>query len=393
MNDNRNEVLNRLALILIEESDSILDANQTDLSDVRNEDLALVDRLKLDTSKVKNMAQSLMDTTKMAHPDGKTLYQYVREDGLIIENVSVPFGTILIIYESRPDVTIEAAAMAFKSGNRILLKGGKEAHNTNRVLVDLWHQALAEYGWPIDWVTYLDLDRAATQQLISNPKSKIDLIIPRGGDTLIDFVRKNSSAPVIVSGRGNNFVYIHEDADTQMAIDIVLNGKSRLSVCNATDKVLIHQNLFNKDFLTPLAEKLKDMNIDILGDENLGEILSDIREISGDEVLYEEFLSAKIHMSRVKNLKDAINIINTYSGGHSASIISQNEIDAHFFMSNVDCAAVYHNASTRFTDGGQVGFGGEMAISTQKLHFRGPVGMGQLVTNKWFIKGNGHIRK
>lgn len=392
MQDNRNDVLTRLALILIEESENILNANQKDLSDVCHEDLALVDRLKLDTSKVKNMAQSLVDTAIIPDPDGKILYNYIREDGLNIQNVSVPFGTILIIYESRPDVTIEAAAMAFKSGNRILLKGGKEAHNTNKFLVHLWHQALAEYGWPIDWVTYLDLDRAETQQLISNPKSKIDLIIPRGGDTLIDFVRQNSSAPVIISGRGNNFVYIHEDADTQMAMDIIINGKSRLSVCNATDKVLIHKNLFNHEFLTPLAARLEKMNIDILGDEKLGKVLADIREISGDEVLYEEFLSAKIYMTRVNNLKDAINIINTYSGGHSASIITQNEIDAHFFMANVDCAAVYHNASTRFTDGGQVGFGGEMAISTQKLHFRGPVGMGQLVTNKWFIKGNGHIR-
>ena len=308
-------------------------------------------------------------------------------------NKSVPFGTILIIYESRPDVTIEATAMAFKSGNKILLKGGKEARHTNLLLTSFWHKVLSEHGYDKSWVKYLDISRQETQYLIADKDSGIDLIIPRGGDSLIDFVVKNAKAPVIVSGRGNNFMYIHKDADLEMATHIIINGKSRISVCNALDKVLLHTDfLQNKDTIAKLLKDLNSNKIEIMGDQTMDEFVELIEINTDEKQWYNEFLSPMIMLSIVSDMDEAMEKINTYSGGHSAVIVTRDQEQADLFMERVDCAAVYHNASTRFTDGSQVGFGGEMAISTQKLHFRGPIGIDQLVTNKWFIYGEGHIR-
>jgi glutamate-5-semialdehyde dehydrogenase len=369
----------------------IKEVNQQDLSNAPTNDIALLDRLKVDDRKLDEMITSLHHTSSKKDPDGKVIYEYRNKDGLLFQNVSCPFGKILIIYESRPDVTIEAAAMAFKSGNYILLKGGKEARGTNLLLTQLWKQALHGSGYDETLIQYLDFNREETQAFISQKQSGLDLIIPRGGDTLIEFVLQHASAPVIVSGRGNNFVYLHEDANLEMALAIIINGKSRISVCNALDKVLINR-ILSREFIHRLIDELSKNGILVLGDGTMGDF-SHLLQLHEDEAIwYEEFLSSKILLSLSENADSAINTINKYSGGHSAAIITSNHPVADHFMKNVDCAAVYHNASTRFTDGGQVGFGGEMAISTQKLHFRGPVGMDQLVTNKWLVFGNGHIR-
>ncbi len=312
---------------------------------------------------------------------------------MLVENKVVPFGKILIIYESRPDVTIEAAISAFKAGNKILLKGGKEARFTNLLLVDLWKKALSKNQIPENYVTYLDIDREATQNMLQENSFKIDLIIPRGGEGLINYIKSTTDIPLLISGRGNNFIYIHEDADFEMAMDLVLNGKSRLSVCNAIDKVLFNSAIPDlrakiKALLTPL----KIMEMEVYGDGEYFEAMDEIIFNKSEDRWYEEFLSAKLLFGVVDSLEEAIAKINTYSGGHSAVIVTKSNKAAKIFQEDVDCAAVYHNASSRFTDGGQFGFGAEIAISTQKLHFRGPLGLAQLVTNKWYISGNGQIR-
>ncbi|RUA08337.1 MAG: glutamate-5-semialdehyde dehydrogenase, partial [Flavobacteriia bacterium] len=280
-----------------------------------------------------------------------------------------------------------------KSGNKILLKGGKEAIHSNKAIVQLWHQALEENGIDKNWVQYLNYKREETRKFLKNPDQKIDLVIPRGGEKLITFVKENASCPVIVSGRGNNFIYIHPDADQEKAIDIIVNAKTaKISACNALDKVLINSNLEGFDaFMEKLIKRLKEFQVEILGDEITSEF-EGISEITDEKIWYEEFLDYKIVIAMVSSVEVAIAKINKYSGGHSAAIISESKEAADIFLESVDSAAVYHNASTRFTDGFQFGLGGELAISTDKLHHRGPMGMQHLVTNKWYIKGDGQIR-
>jgi len=385
--------LTRLAALLAERQDEIIAANQKDVAAYKGVDASMLNRLKVNESKVKGMVSAVLQAVKLPDPENKILYTFTPSNGLRIENRSVPFGKILIIYESRPDVTIEAAITAFKAGNRILLKGGKEAINTNLVLVDIWHKALISNELSIEWVTYLSLNRQQTQSLIKENNHRVDLIIPRGGEGLINFVKSNTNIPVIVSGRGNNFLFVDNESDFEMAISIILNGKSRISVCNALDKVLLHEDLPDLETKTAqLIAALAAKNIEIVVDANLIAQYPQLTGMSGKEIWEEEFLAPKILLSIVKNQSEATTLINQYSGGHSATIITENTENAEQFLRETDCAAVYHNASTRFTDGGEFGFGAEIAISTQKLHFRGPIGINQLVTNKWFIYGTGQVR-
>jgi glutamate-5-semialdehyde dehydrogenase len=378
-----NQTLRSIIKLLAENKEQIVESNRRDLANCSPDDLVIYDRLKVDESKVEKMIDSVEKVIAAPNPIGKILYTHTRENGLRIENRTVPFGTILIIYEARPDVSIEAAIIALKAGNKILLKGGKEARNTNLCLAELWQKALAENGADPNFVRYLDISREETQKLIAGETEKFDLAIPRGGETLIDFVLKNSKVPVIVSGRGNNFAYLAEDADFAKALEIIIDGKSRLSVCNALDKVLLDENLPDLEKrIGEIKNAFESINIEVF----------DSKEIDED-VWFEEFLSAKIVVGAVKNIDEAIEKINKYSGGHSATILTENAEKAKRFMREVDSAAVYHNASTRFTDGGEFGLGAEIAISTQKLHFRGPLGAEHLLTNKWFVFGDGQIRK
>jgi len=389
----RNNVLLRMAALISEQKEALLKANAVDVANCQGDDLAVFDRLKVDAEKIVGMVRSLREIADDSDPLGMQRFNFKHENGLKIINKTAPFGTVLIIYESRPDVTVEAAAIAFKSGNKIVLKGGKEAICSNLKLVELWHKALGECNITIDWVEYLKLTRGETQLFLENPTQKIDLIIPRGGEKLIAFVKKNAKCPVIVSGRGNNFVFVDVEADVEMALQIIINAKTaKISACNAVDKVLIHANMPNKAaFLKVLIQKLKEHNVTILGDAKMSS-LEGVQEIENEQVWYEEFLDYKIVIGQVATNSEAIQKINTYGGGHSAVVVSKNEEVAESFMCAVDAAAVYHNASTRFTDGGQFGLGGELAISTDKLHHRGPMGLQHLVTNKWYVFGNGQTR-
>jgi len=394
MNANkRNAILTSLARLLKEHRAAIINANQLDVDDCPPGDAVILDRLKVKDAKVDAMIASVESVIAANDPVGRVISSHTREDGLRIENRQVPFGTILIIYEARPDVTIEAAIIALKAGNRILLKGGKESRNTNLCLAKIWRRALRENDVDIETVQYFDISREETQELVRGKYEKFDLVIPRGGEALIDFVLRNSNAPVIVSGRGNNFLYIDSEADFEMALHIAINGKQRLSVCNALDKILINENLPDlKVKVGQLIAALREQNIEVIGDEEILDMDSSVAPIEDEDVWFEEFLSAKIVIGLVASTQEAIDTINDYSGGHSAAIITANGETADEFLNEVDCAAVYHNASTRFTDGGQFGLGAEIAISTQKLHFRGPLGAEHLLTNKWFVFGDGHTR-
>ena len=390
----KNNVLINLAELLKKNRPEILRQNQLDMNSFSDMDESMRDRLKVDEDKVEGMIHSLLEVASQDDPEGKVLYEFIREDGMKVVNRTVPFGTILIIYESRPDVTIEAAATAFKAGNRILLKGGKESFNTNTFLTGLWQQSLSENGFDTNFVEYLNLSRDETQKLIKENTRNVDIIIPRGGDNLINFVTENSSVPVIVSGRGNNFMYVDDNCDTEMAIRLIVNGKKRISVCNALDKVLINRNLTNlNDKITDFVSQLNNKGIEVWGSSEISELNTSITGTDDEAVLFEEFMAPKIYFALVDDLNEAIGMINHYSGGHSAVIVTKDTAKADTFMQKVNCAAVYHNASTRFTDGGQYGVGAEIAISTQKLHFRGPICAQELVTNKWFVYGEGHIRE
>ncbi len=392
--DIKNNVLFALAALLETNREKIIEANETDVQTFPNMDASMKDRLKVDNGKIDGMIRSLEEVAAIADPEGKILYEFERPDGLHILNRTVPFGTILIIYESRPDVTIEAGATAFKAGNKILLKGGKEAFHTNSLLTALWQDALQQNGVDKHWVEYLSLSHAETQRLIKENTRKVHLIIPRGGEGLIRFVRENATVPVIVSGRGNNFLYIDETSDFEMAIQLVLNGKSRISVCNATDKVLFHRDLPNlKAKVNKLIDKLAQKGIEAWGHQEVAQLDRRVQVDDNEATLYEEYLAPKLYLTLVNDMGEAIGMVNRYSGGHTAVIVTSNAVNANRFMQEVDCAAVYHNASSRFTDGGQFGVGAEIAISTQKLHFRGPLGANELVTNKWFVYGNGQIRE
>ena len=391
--EKRNAVLNTMAKLLEQERAAIKAINQQDLANYSGDDLAMEKRLLVDDSKIDGMILSLLQLFGQEDPVGQVRFDFTHENGLKIYNKTAAFGTILIIYESRPDVTVEAGGIAFKSGNKILLKGGKESLQSNLKIVSLWHQALEENNVSTDWVEYLNYNREETQAFLEKPTQKVDLIVPRGGENLIAFVKKHASCPVIVSGRGNNFVYVNATADLNKALDIIINGKtSNISVCNALDKVLIDTNIENWEvFAKKIITELQHKNVTVLGDESISKV-ANVPQIESDLIWHEEFLDYKIVIGTTNSNKEAIDKINKYCGGHSASIITENEATAQEFMENVDTAAVYQNASTRFTDGGQFGLGGELAISTDKLHQRGPIGLQHLITNKWYIYGNGQIR-
>jgi len=381
-----------MAELLDQEREAIISINKKDLEAYKGEDISMFDRLKVNDFKVNEMIAAAKHLASQEDPVGVERFAFKHDNGMQVYNKTASFGTILIIYESRPDVTVEAAGIAFKSGNKILLKGGKESLKSNLKIVELWHQALEKHGAVSEWVTYLQFDRTETQTFLEKPTQKVDLIVPRGGERLIAFVKKHATCPVIISGRGNNFVYVHKEANIDIAIDIILNGKSKISACNAIDKVLIDTNLPNKTaFTNQLLSKLKAMQIEVLGDTFFSK-LDQVTGISSNDIWYEEFLDYKILIGEITSNENAIEMINKYSGGHSSVIITDNEAEAILFMENIDTAAVYHNASSRFTDGGQLGLGGELAISTDKLHQRGPIGLKHLVTNKWYVHGNGQIR-
>ncbi len=392
--DIKNKVLQSMMNIIENERPAILKANQKDLDAFGNGDQALYDRLVVDDSKIDDMITAIKQVKSQEDPVGQSISDLTLDSGLRINNKTAPFGTIMIIYESRPDVTIEAAVLAFKANNKILLKGGKEALNSNLLLEKCWHDALEENGLSKDWIKLLHLQREETQEFLRNPTEKIDLIVPRGGERLIKFVKDHATCAVLISGRGNNFLYVAADADWEKTVKVIVNAKTdKISGCNALDKVLIDKNIPEYESkLKDLQTILKNLNVELIVDAKVGSILTDEAQIENEETWYEEFLAMKLLIAETEDEDSAIDRINKYSGGHSSSILTENKKLAKKFMEQVDSAAVYHNASTRFTDGGQMGVGAELAISTDKLHHRGPLGLKQLVTNKYYVFGDGHVR-
>ncbi len=393
--NSKNNVLRSMVNILDQRRDEILNANKKDLEAFGETQGAMYDRLIVDHSKIDGMIKAVKEVLEQEDPVNQVISHTTLESGLDITNKTAPFGNIMIIYESRPDVTIEAAVLAFKANNKIYLKGGKEANYSNKILVECWHQALMENGLETKWIELLQLNRTETQEFLKNPPEKLDLIVPRGGERLISFVKEHATGAVLVSGRGNNFLYVSKNADLEIAKKVILNAKTdKISGCNALDKVLIDKNLPDyKNNLKQLQQLLKENGVEILVDENVHEILNDEKVVTNEDTWYEEFLAMKIVVGSVNDLDEAVSRINKFSGGHSAAIITTEKDEALTFMEQVDSAAVYHNASTRFTDGGQMGVGAELAISTDKLHHRGPLGLKQLVTNKYYVLGEGHIRQ
>ncbi|WP_343485972.1 glutamate-5-semialdehyde dehydrogenase [Allomuricauda sp. d1] len=392
--DKKNKVLADMELLLDKNRTALLEANKKDLDAFDRDDQALYDRLVVDHDKIDQMIQAVKEVRLKEDPVNQEISKRNLDNGLEIINKTAPFGTIMIIYESRPDVTVEAAVLAFKANNKILLKGGKEAYHGNKALVNFWHQCLKANGLSKDYIQFLEMNREQTQAFLKNPNQPLDLIVPRGGERLINFVKEHAKCAVLVSGRGNNFLYVHQEADWEKSLEVILNAKThKISACNALDKVLVDARIENyDDKLQQLKQLLLGNGVSVLVDERVKKVLTGQDQIEEDTVWEEEFLAMKCVIGAVESLGEAVEKINMHSGGHSATIMTENDEVAKIFMEQVDCAAVYQNASTRFTDGGQMGVGAELAISTDKLHHRGPLGLKQLVTNKYYVFGDGQIR-
>ena len=391
--EDKNRILLAMANALRENCDKILEANALDIENGRNNNMSesLIDRLMLNKDRVEGMAKGIEDVIKLSDPVGRILWETERPNGLKIQRVSVPLGVVGIIYEARPNVTSDAAALAVKAGNTAILRGGKEAFNSNSAIMDSMRDAVAKEGFNPDIIELVrDTSRDSATALMKMNKY-VDVLIPRGSASLINAVVENSTVPVIETGVGNCHIYVDSEADIDMATEIIFNAKTqRISVCNTAESLLIHKDI--AEFaLIAIKARLDEKNVTLYGDEIAREICPDI-EVATDDDYYREYLDYKMSVKIVSSLEDAIEHIRKYSSGHSESIITNNKENAEIFLNSVDSSAVYHNASTRFTDGGEFGFGAEIGISTQKLHARGPLGLPQLNSFKYKIYGDGQIR-
>lgn len=389
----KNNALLKMAEVLLKSSKEILEANKKDLENAieKGTAKAMLDRLALDESRINGMADGLKDVVSLPDPIGEVTGMWKRPNGLQIGKQRVPLGVIGIIYEARPNVTCDAAGLCLKSGNVVILRGGKEAINSNVAIVKALREGVKEVGLPEDVIQLVEnTDReVATEMMKLN--QYIDVLIPRGGAGLIQSVVQNATVPVIETGTGNCHVYVDCDADLEMAKNIVINAKtSRPSVCNAEEKLLVNEKIA-KEFLPIIYKALKEKDVEVRGDKKVLEVLNEATEIQDDE-WGKEYLDYIIGVKIVKDVDEAINHINKYGTGHSEAIITNNYENSQKFLQRVDAAAVYVNASTRFTDGSEFGFGAEIGISTQKLHARGPMGLNELTTNKYIIYGNGQVR-
>jgi len=387
----KRKVLKEMAKTLRENISYIIDENQKDLDYAKKENLssALIDRLLLNEKIVEDMAKALEDIAKLKDPVGKVIDGWVLDNGLRIEKVKIPIGVIGIIYESRPNVTSDAAGLCFMSGNACILKGGKEAKNSNIAIVTLLQDVLEKNSLPKEIISLIpDYSREGVYKLIQEDRY-VDLIIPRGGEKLIKFVSENSKVPVVKHDKGLCHIYIHKDANKKDAINITLNAKvQRPGVCNAVETLLVDEEI--KEILIPLKEALEKEGVELRGCEKTLEVI-DIKKADESD-WEEEYLDKILSIKIVKNVDEAIEHIQKYGSAHSDAIITQNYSISEEFLNRIDSACVYVNASTRFTDGGVFGFGAEVGISTNKLHSRGPMGIDDLTTYKYKIYGNGQIR-
>ncbi|MDR1564724.1 MAG: glutamate-5-semialdehyde dehydrogenase [Oscillospiraceae bacterium] len=390
----KNKALHAIADALLANSARILEQNAEDIKNGKKNGLtpALLDRLRLDSERIAGMAEGVRQVAALDDPIGEVISGSVRPNGLKLQKVRVPLGVIGIIFEARPNVTSDAAALCLKSGNVCILRGGKEAINSNLAIAEVMRKALEESGLPIDCVQLVeDTSRESASELMRLSKY-LDVLIPRGGAGLIQTVVQNSTVPVIETGAGNCHVYVDKSADIPMAAEIIYNAKtSRPSVCNAIETILVHKDI-SVEALPAIKQRLDEKNVELRGDEQTRFILGEKVTPATDEDYYTEYGDYILAVKVVADIDEAIEHIAKYSTGHSECIVTKDYASQLKFTSSVDSAAVYVNASTRFTDGGEFGLGAEIGISTQKLHTRGPMGLRELTSNKFIILGQGQVR-
>lgn len=391
--ETKDGALKNIADELIKNEKKILDANLIDVENAKKNGVtdALIDRLMLNAKRIESMSEGLIQITSLPDPVGEVDSMWKRPNGLIIGQQRVPIGVIGMIYEARPNVTVDAAGLCLKSGNVVILRGGSEAINSNKAIVEVINMALANAGIPEGSVQLIEDTSRETASEMMKLNKYIDVLIPRGGAGLIQSVVKNATVPVIETGVGNCHVYVDAESDLEMAERIIVNAKtSRPAVCNAAENLLVDEKIADK-FLPKALSTLKGLNVEIRGCEKTQKLFDDIVPAT-EEDWYKEFLDYILSVKVVNGIDEAIEHINKYGSKHSEAIVTTNYNKSQRFLQEVDAAAVYVNASTRFTDGSEFGFGAEIGISTQKLHARGPIGLKELTIIKYIIYGNGQIR-
>ncbi|MGN4670887.1 glutamate-5-semialdehyde dehydrogenase [Bacillus cereus group sp. MYBK225-1] len=390
----KNEALDAIANQLISETAYILEENKRDIEEGKAKGFSdsLLDRLMLTENRIIDMTEGIKQLIELSDPVGECVSAWERPNGLSIQEMRVPLGVVGMIYEARPNVTVDAATICLKTGNAVILRGSSSAIHSNKAIVAVIHRALKQTSLPQESVQLIeDTTRDSAKQLFTM-NDYLDVLIPRGGKQLIDTVVREASVPVLETGAGNCHIFIDKTANTQMAIDIIINAKTqRPSVCNAIETIVLHEK-WAQQYGSELFSSLKERGVELRGDQKALALDSSI-VLASEEDWGTEFLSLTLAVKVVSSIEEAIHHINTYGSMHSEAIISENEENVSKFFTSVDAAALYHNASTRFTDGSEFGFGAEIGISTQKLHVRGPMGLPALTSTKYVIRGNGQIRK
>ncbi|WP_341323149.1 glutamate-5-semialdehyde dehydrogenase [Solibacillus sp. FSL H8-0523] len=390
----KNEALKQIAAQLLVDLEEILQANEQDLLSGKENNLddSTLDRLLLNEARVQAMSDAILQLVDLPDPVGEVLEEITKENGLYITKKRVPLGVVGMIYEARPNVTVDAATLSLKTGNAVILRGSSSAKHSNIALVASIHRALKSANYPVDAVQLIEDTSRETAKTLFTLNEYLDVLIPRGGKNLIDLVVRESTVPVLETGAGNCHVYLDNFANVEMAKTIVKNSKTqRLSVCNTTESLLLHEDFFHlhgKEFLHYLHDEL---GIELYGDAQVCRELPAVLPAT-EEHYAQEFLALTLSVKVVESVYEAVNHINKYGTNHSEAIITDDKQNAEVFLNSVDAAAVYHNASTRFTDGFEFGYGAEIGISTQKLHARGPMGLPALTSTKFYITGNGQIR-
>ncbi|MDO4344420.1 MAG: glutamate-5-semialdehyde dehydrogenase [Eubacteriales bacterium] len=391
--EQKNEALMKAAEELVNQSSEILAANEQDINAARENGMkpGMIDRLRLSKERIESMAEGLRQVAALEDPIGEVIGMKRRPNGLLIGQQRVPLGVIGIIYESRPNVTADAFALCFKTGNAVILKGGSDAIRSNTAIVKILRTSLAEVNVTADAIQLIESTDRETTAAFMKMNDYVDVLIPRGGAGLIRAVVNNSTIPVIETGTGNCHIFVDESADIQMAVDIIFNAKTqRIGVCNACESLVVHDKIRER-LLPALKKRLDEKQVELRGDESACSTIPGIKP-AGEDDWGREYLDYILSIKTVSSLEEAIAHINRYNTGHSEAIITENYENAQRFLNEVDAAAVYVNASTRFTDGFEFGFGAEIGISTQKLHARGPMGTLALTSTKYIIYGNGQIR-
>ncbi|MEG0770285.1 MAG: glutamate-5-semialdehyde dehydrogenase [Clostridia bacterium] len=391
--DDKNKLLTAISNALKENIDIIISENEKDLKNAVENGMSasLQDRLKLDADRINTIASDVLEVVALDDPIGIVLEKWERPNGLLFKKVTVPIGVIAIIYEARPNVTVDSATLCLKSSNAVILRGGKEAINSNLILAKILRDTIKKAGYNEDFVQIVENTARETSVDLMKLDGFVDLLIPRGSASLIKAAVQNATVPVIETGTGNCHIFIDYNADIDMGVDILFNAKTqRPSVCNAAESLLVHSGIA-KEFLIRAKKKLDTKNVELRGCPRTMEILKDITKAT-EEDYYKEYGDYILSVKIVDDVQEAINHINKYNTHHSEAIITNDLNDAYLFERLVDAAAVYVNASTRFTDGNEFGFGSEIGISTSKIHARGPMGLRQLTSIKYLIEGNGQIR-